>query len=52
MEMEMLNIKMLKDKGRTVIIISGPSRERDEAAFQIVSSYMGGGQPITMTGGL
>lgn len=37
---EMTNIKMLKDKGRTIIIITGADRERDEAAYQIVSSYM------------
>lgn len=38
--MRMLNIKMLKDNGRTVIIIDGSDRERDEAAFHIVSAYM------------
>ena len=36
----MTNIKMLKDKGRTIIIITGADRERDEAAFKIASTYM------------
>lgn len=38
--MEAITIKMLKDKGRTVLIINGADRERDEAAFRIVSAYM------------
>lgn len=40
MATEMTNIKMLKDKGRTIIIITGADRERDEAAYQIISSYL------------
>jgi len=40
--METLNIKMLKDNGRTVIYIEGADRERDEAAYAIVQSYMSG----------
>lgn len=40
MATEMTNIKMLKDKGRTIIIITGADRERDEAAFKIASTYM------------
>ena len=39
--MDMLNIKMLKDNGRTVIIIDGADRARDEAAYHIINAYIG-----------
>lgn len=43
--MEALTIKMLKDKGRTVLIINGADKDRDEAAFRLVSAYMTGSVP-------
>lgn len=38
--MQKLSIQMLKDNGRTVIILEGSSRERDEMAYKIVSAYL------------
>lgn len=38
---ERLNIKMVKDNNRTVIVVDGPTIERDQAVFQILSTYYG-----------
>lgn len=38
---ERINIKMVKDASRTVIVIEGPSEERDLVAYHLVQNYLG-----------